>query len=150
MAGTTRKEWGNYYEQGRSGEIITNKRGVGNYNEQGRSGEFITNKRGVGNYYEQGRSGEIIMNKRGGAELLRTGKGVAELLRTGEGVGKLLQTGERAGDDEQGSEWGNCYVRNHCVEGKRASSQNSEKVEMAGVHFIKMTLYCVMRLVIDV
>ena len=76
-------------------------------------------------------------------ELLRTGEGrVGELLRTGEGGGELLRT-EKGLIQKAG-------VQNNCVQGKRVCAQNSGKVGMAGAYFIKITLFCVMRLVIDV
>ena len=66
-------------------------------------------------------------------ELLRTGEGVGELLRTGEGVEKLLRT-EKGFIQKAG-------VRNYCVQGKRVCAQNSEKVGMAGVYFIKIPVF---------
>ena len=72
----------------------------------------------------------------GVGELLRTREGVGELLRTGEGVGKLLRT-EKGLIQKAG-------VRNYCVQGKRVYAQNSEKVGVAGVYFIKINvIYCI-------
>ena len=93
MAGTTRKEWGNYYERGRGWGIITNRGGVRN---------LLLTREGWGIITNRGGSGRIITNREGSGESIAN-KG---------GGGELLRTGERVGDDEQGSEWGNCYEQN--------------------------------------
>ena len=75
---------------------------MGNYTNRGGVGRLLRTREGWGIITNRGRSGRIITNTEGSEESIAN-KG---------GGGELLRTGERVGDDEQGSEWGNCYEQN--------------------------------------